>query len=56
MSITRLHPINYEEKLLILQERILERKANTNAFKEEKKRQEKIKLNQRPNIQGSHML
>ncbi|XP_061930364.1 protein LTV1 homolog isoform X1 [Apis cerana] len=34
-------------------ERRIERKANTEAFKEEKKRQEKILLNNRQNIQGN---
>lgn len=37
------------------QERRIERKANTQAFKEEKKRQEKIKINQN-NIQGNRIL
>jgi protein LTV1 len=34
----------------------MERKANTLAFKEEKKRQEKVILNNRKNIQGIHIL
>lgn len=37
-------------------ERRLERKANTEAFKEEKKRQEKIMLNNRQNVQGNRIL
>ncbi|KAL6268759.1 hypothetical protein P5V15_001884 [Pogonomyrmex californicus] len=37
-------------------ERRIERKANTEAFKEEKKRQEKIRLNNRQNIQGTHIV
>ncbi|XP_076239549.1 LTV1 ribosome biogenesis factor [Calliopsis andreniformis] len=37
-------------------ERRVERKANTEAFKEEKKRQEKILLNNRQNIQGNRIL
>lgn len=37
-------------------ERRIERKANTEAFKEEKKRQEKILLNNRQNIQGNCIL
>lgn len=39
-----------------LQERRIERKINTEAFKEEKKRQEKILLNNRQNIQGNRIL
>ncbi|XP_017878728.1 protein LTV1 homolog [Ceratina calcarata] len=38
------------------QERRLERKANSQAFKEEKKRQEKIALNNRQNVQGNRIL
>jgi hypothetical protein len=34
----------------------MERKANTQAFKEEKKRQEKVILNSRKNNQGIHIL
>ncbi|CAK9830406.1 Protein LTV1 homolog [Anthophora retusa] len=37
-------------------ERRVERKANSEAFKEEKKRQEKILLNNRQNIQGNKIL
>ncbi|XP_076655731.1 LTV1 ribosome biogenesis factor [Halictus rubicundus] len=37
-------------------ERRIERKANTEAFKEEKKRQEKILLNNRQNVQGNRIL
>jgi len=37
-------------------ERRVERKANTEAFKEEKKRQEKILLNNRQNIQGTRIV
>lgn len=37
-------------------ERRIERKINTEAFKEEKKRQEKILLNNRQNIQGNRIL
>lgn len=37
-------------------ERRIERKANTEAFKDEKKRQEKILLNNRQNIQGNRIL
>ncbi|XP_069676045.1 protein LTV1 homolog [Periplaneta americana] len=37
-------------------ERRMERKANTLAFKEEKKRQEKVILNNKKNVQGIHML
>ncbi|XP_076302555.1 protein LTV1 homolog [Lasioglossum baleicum] len=37
-------------------ERRIERKANSEAFKEEKKRQEKILLNNRQNIQGNRIL
>nr|CAD7429403.1 unnamed protein product [Timema monikensis] len=37
-------------------ERRLERKANTLAFKEEKKRQEKIALNNKVNLQSVHIL
>ncbi|CAK9794764.1 Protein LTV1 homolog [Anthophora quadrimaculata] len=37
-------------------ERRIERKANSEAFKEEKKRQEKILLNNRQNIQGNKIL
>ncbi|XP_043249079.1 protein LTV1 homolog isoform X1 [Colletes gigas] len=37
-------------------ERRVERKANTEAFKEEKKRQEKILLNNRQNVQGNRIL
>ncbi|XP_046473342.1 protein LTV1 homolog [Neodiprion pinetum] len=37
-------------------ERRLERKANIEAFKEEKKRQEKIMLNNRNNVQGNRVL
>ena len=36
-------------------ERRIERKANTEAFKEEKKRQEKILLNNRMNHQGKRL-
>ncbi|XP_076296798.1 LTV1 ribosome biogenesis factor isoform X2 [Lasioglossum baleicum] len=36
-------------------ERRIERKANTEAFKEEKKRQEKILLNNKQNIQGNRI-
>lgn len=38
------------------QERRIERKANAIAFKEEKKRQEKIKLNNRNNLQGNKIV
>ncbi|OAD55241.1 Protein LTV1 like protein, partial [Eufriesea mexicana] len=37
-------------------ERRIERKANSEAFKEEKKRQEKVLLNNRQNIQGNRIL
>lgn len=37
-------------------ERRIERKANANAFKEEKKRQEKIKLNNRNNLKGNKIV
>ncbi|KAL0125309.1 hypothetical protein PUN28_004438 [Cardiocondyla obscurior] len=37
-------------------ERRIERKANSEAFKEEKKRQEKIRLNDRVNVQGTHII
>ena len=37
-------------------ERRIERKANAEAFKEEKKRQEKIVLNNRQNVQGNRIL
>jgi len=37
-------------------ERRIERKANTEAFKEEKKRQEKIRMNDRVNVQGTHLV
>ncbi|KOC69001.1 Protein LTV1 like protein, partial [Habropoda laboriosa] len=37
-------------------ERRIERKANSEAFKEEKKRQEKIILNNRQNVQGNKIL
>lgn len=37
-------------------ERRVERKANINAFKEEKKRQERILLNEKRNIQGNRIL
>ena len=36
-------------------ERRIERKANTEAFKEEKKRQEKILLNNKKNVQGNQL-
>lgn len=41
---------------LYRKERRMERKANTLAFKEEKKRQEKVILNNRKNIHGIHIL
>ena len=34
----------------------MERKANSVAFKEEKKRQEKVIVNNRMNVQGIHIL
>lgn len=37
-------------------ERRAERKANTMAFKEEKKQQEKIKINNRNNVQGNRIV
>lgn len=37
-------------------ERRIERKANSEAFKDEKKRQEKIMLNNRVNIQGNRLV
>jgi protein LTV1 len=45
------------KKLLkeIRRERRLEKKANTGAFKEEKKRQEKVRLNAKANLQGLHL-
>ena len=41
---------------LYRRERKIERKANTEAFKEEKKRQEKIMLNNKKNIQGNRIV
>lgn len=37
-------------------ERRIERKANTLAFKEEKKRQQQININNKNNIQGNRIL
>lgn len=49
---------NQRKKLLkeYRHERRIERKANTEAFKNEKKRQEKIRMNNRNNIQGNKIL
>lgn len=49
----------YQRKRALRQyrrERRMERKANSLAFKEEKKRQEKVIVNNRKNVQGIHIL
>lgn len=48
---------NQRKKLLkeYRHERRIERKANTAAFKNEKKRQEKIRMNNKNNIQGKKL-